>query len=201
MPPAENDAPDLDLAPEPQMPSSPKPSMIGRVNVLLILGAIIGIECIIAYLVMPTPDDVTPSVAAEEGEETDPMMEEPGPDDADFAPDVPGTPQENQVEVQVGDDFRLNFPRARANTNIRVSFQLFAVINEEDEVEFNELYEARKNRIRGDIDTIIRNSDMEDLSDPFLGLIKRKILERVNRRLGKRMVEQVEILGYSFTEQ
>jgi flagellar FliL protein len=42
---------------------------------------------------------------------------------------------------------------------------------------------------------------MNDLTDPVLGLIKRKILEKTNRLLGKAMVKGVVFSDFSYYEQ
>ena len=44
-------------------------------------------------------------------------------------------------------------------------------------------------------------SDVEDFTDPSLGLIKRKILARTNDVLGKPLIEEVVFSDFSFIEE
>ena len=67
--------------------------------------------------------------------------------------------------------------------------------------EFKHIYEAKKNRVRDNVMAIIRSAEMNDLTDPGLGLIKRKILETTNKALGKPMLEGVMFAEFTFLEQ
>jgi flagellar basal body-associated protein FliL len=47
----------------------------------------------------------------------------------------------------------------------------------------------------------VRGSEIEDLTDAGLGLIKRRILERTNKALGKPLIKNVIFSEFSFVEQ
>ncbi len=55
-------------------------------------------------------------------------------------------------------------------------------------------------RLRERIDTVIRESDPNDLTEPGLGLIKRKISAKVNEALGKPLLRGVAINDFFFFE-
>ncbi len=49
--------------------------------------------------------------------------------------------------------------------------------------------------------SIIRSADINDLTDPALGLLKRKILETTNKALGKPLLQGVAFSEFTFLEQ
>ena len=67
--------------------------------------------------------------------------------------------------------------------------------------EFKSLSASKKNRLRDNVMSIIRSADMNDLTDPSLGLIKRKILETTNKALGKPLLQGVVFSEFTFLEQ
>ena len=86
-------------------------------------------------------------------------------------------------------------------TTIQVSFHLFGVLPNGKEEEFKLLFGEKENRIRDLVRSIIRESEVSELASPGLGLIKRRILEKVNRELGKPMLQEVVFSNYSFFER
>ena len=60
---------------------------------------------------------------------------------------------------------------------------------------------ALQHRIREQVIVTVRNSEIGDLTDPGLTLIKRKILEKTNRLLGKEYLQNVVFSDFSFVEQ
>jgi flagellar FliL protein len=48
---------------------------------------------------------------------------------------------------------------------------------------------------------IVRSAEITDLTDAGLGLIKRKIMEKTNRMIGKSMLHSVIFSDFSFIEQ
>ena len=61
--------------------------------------------------------------------------------------------------------------------------------------------EENLHRFRDQVIVILRSSDLEDLTDAGLGLIKRKILEKTNPLLGKPYLQAVIFSDFSFIEQ
>jgi flagellar FliL protein len=49
--------------------------------------------------------------------------------------------------------------------------------------------------------TIVRSAEMTDFADPSLGLIRRRILEKSNRALGKPLLVEVIFSDFSLVEQ
>ncbi len=91
--------------------------------------------------------------------------------------------------------------QCRENTAWRVEFHLYGVIAKDQDAPFKQLLEHHQNRIRDQIGFIIRAADLAELADPALGLLKRKILTKVNETLGKPMLRGVVFSEFTFTEQ
>jgi len=71
----------------------------------------------------------------------------------------------------------------------------------EDEAEFLAQLEGNVHRFRDQVIVTLRSSDITDLTDAGLGLIKRKILEKTNAMLGKRYLRAIIFSDFSFIEQ
>jgi len=82
--------------------------------------------------------------------------------------------------------------------SLNVDFDLFATVQSNEEGEFFTLFESNSHRIRDQIFITVRGTEVTDLTDPTLGLIKRKILEKTNRALGKPLLHEVVFSKFSF---
>ena len=87
------------------------------------------------------------------------------------------------------------------NTTLRIDFHLSATVLEDDLDDFEEFRQTHKNRLREQVIRIMRRAEITDLTDPDLALIKRRILEKSNRVLGKPLLQQIVIGDFSFVEQ
>jgi flagellar FliL protein len=74
-------------------------------------------------------------------------------------------------------------------------------VPEKEHAEFGKLYAKCQHRLRDQVIYEIRNSEMSDLTDPGLALIKRKILAKSNGLLGKPLIRTVVFSDYAFVEQ
>lgn len=88
-----------------------------------------------------------------------------------------------------------------ANAMRVIEFHLFGTVMAEDSDEFDLLWAENKQRCRDQVIVTIRSAEVEDFTDPALGLIKRKILARTNDVLGKPLVEEVMFSDFSFIEE
>ena len=86
-----------------------------------------------------------------------------------------------------------------ASTNI--DFELYGVVLATDEVEFAERFLLHEKRLNEQVTIAIRGMQSADFTDPGLGLIKRVILEKVNRALGKSIVREAIFSEFSFFER
>jgi hypothetical protein len=106
----------------------------------------------------------------------------------------------NGVEILLG-EFNVTSFQPQANSTLRISFQLYATTSLEDEYELKKLLEANKHRVREQVLIIARSATIEDLADPMLTLIKRKVSEKVNRLIGKPLVRGAVFSDFSYFEQ
>ncbi len=90
-------------------------------------------------------------------------------------------------------------PSTGASMNI--DFELFGVVLATEEAEFAERYLLHEKRLNEQVTIAIRGMQSSDFTDPGLGLIKRVILEKVNRALGKTIVREAVFSEFSFAEQ
>ena len=187
-----------------------KPGMLGKLVALSFLVAVIGGECLVACFYLPSVAASQPSVAEHAA-----AGEEPAHDHAEEH-----AKPASQREVDLG-KFSLTSFQPATNTTLLIDFHLFGTVaNEhggEEEAsghggghgeaeavpddEFSRRYEKHKHRIRDQIITIVRSAEITDFADPSLGLIRRKILEKSNRTLGKPLLEEVIFSDFSLIEQ
>ncbi|WDI43034.1 hypothetical protein [Bremerella sp. P1] len=152
------------------------------------------VECVVAYLIIPSPQDVirAAEMQAQSGQTDGTMMkQELQPLSAD----------EETVEVDLGKPFGITAYRPLSESTMRIDFHLYATIRASDEADFTASMEKNENRFREQVIVTVRSSDEGELTDPSLGLLKRKILEKTNNILGKPMVHSIVFSEFSFVEQ
>ena len=104
------------------------------------------------------------------------------------------------VEVDLG-EFALTSFQPTSNTTLRIDFHLYGAVKQEQFEGFQVEFEEKKHRFRDQVLAIFRKSEITDLTDAGLGLIKRKILEKTNHTLGKPFLKAVIFSDFSFIEQ
>ncbi len=157
--------------------------MLARLVAAALVGLIIMVECLVTYLVLPSPDAVSKGLEtfAEVGTATSP-------------------PQAPVVEVPLG-RFSVTKHRPAHNSSVRIQFSLVYIVLKQDKREFSALLEDRVNRLRDRVIFTVTNSELTDLTDPGLDLIKRRILETSNDLFGKDIVHSAIFSDYVFIEQ
>jgi hypothetical protein len=104
------------------------------------------------------------------------------------------------VEVNLGAYHIVSF-NPKTGKGLSVDFELFGTVLAEEKGDFDHLYVAHEKRVSEQITIAVRGLQVEDLADPGLGLIKRIILEKTNRALGKPLVREAVISQFSFIER
>jgi flagellar basal body-associated protein FliL len=102
-------------------------------------------------------------------------------------------------EVEIG-AFQLS-RQAEGGINIHVQLGLSATVPEKLAEEFRKLSAEHQSRIRQSVLSIIRSSSREDLADPSLNLIRRKIQDQLNRLLEKSYLADVVVTEISIIGQ
>ncbi len=164
--------------------------LMGKLKVVGMVAAVVLVECAFAYMLIPSaaadPQAVEAAIRAAEADLMGNKKERVNVED--------------EIEVDLG-QFRVTSYQPATDTTFRVNFHLFGTIAEEDKDEFDVLKEANEARLREQVNVIVRAAEIPELTDPTLGLIKRRILDKINRILGKQLVKGVIFSDMSFVEQ
>jgi flagellar basal body-associated protein FliL len=107
---------------------------------------------------------------------------------------------QKEHEVDLG-QFSLTTLQPASNTTLLVDFHLYGTVGSESESLATELIERHKHRVRDQVLTTVRSAEIADLTDPGLGLLKRQILEKTNRALGKPILQGVIFSDFLVVEQ
>jgi len=172
---------------------APRSPLRARLKFLAFGMVVVAAECLAAYLFLPTAPDA--SAMAPLPPQVDPSGELVFAADEE-TPEIP----EELTEVDLG-EFAVTSYQPIAGTSLRIDFHLFGTVAAKDQEEFEAAIEGNLHRIRDQIIVIVRSSELEDVTDAGLGLIKRKILEKTNRSLGKPFLQAVVFSDFSFIEQ
>lgn len=155
-----------------------------NVLILAILFVLALTEMLLAYFfILPSPQTVKASV--EEAAAKNAAVGNPP-----YKPIVDDALQtEEREEVDLGEfTFTEGDP---TSTPFRLSVHFYGLINKKDRDEYDKRYELHKNRIRNAILVILRSSQQSEITDPSLGLIKNKIMVKVNDILGMPLVKGI----------
>ena len=164
-----------------------------KIKVLAFVGIVVILECVVAFMFIPDSGDmsaIAQSLANEEAHSSD--------------PDMAAALEEIKVGDQVEDDlgkFSMTSFQPMTGTTLRIDFQLFGTVSSEDEGEFLELLDENLHRFREQVIVTVRSADMETLTDPNLGQLKRLLRDKINRLLGKNYLQSVVFSDFSFIEQ
>jgi flagellar FliL protein len=182
--------PEID-SPEPK----PRSSLVRKLMLMFFMLAVIGGECAAAYLLTSAYRPSGVAIAA------GPLKPVAGPaKPAKETEDAAEKNQTEELEVDLG-KFDVNSYQPKANTTSIIDFHLYATIASSDKSAFNASIELNKNRLRDQILVIVRSADLAELTEPGLGLLKRRILEKSNTILGKAFLRTIIFGDFSFTEQ
>jgi flagellar FliL protein len=119
---------------------------------------------------------------------------------ADDEPDFTGRPHEDVREVEIGSYNVARF-NPSTNTTLTIDVHVFGTVLAEEEAEFVERFEKSKGRVGEQVVLTLHAAETAELTDAGLGLIKRKILEKTNRALGKPLVSEVLFSKFNYVER
>ena len=175
-------------------PAIPKPAAMGKLKLFVLMAALVGVECVLAYFLIPGTPQADASVSAEHT--APPATEHASPPEEKPAA---GEPNE-QVEVDLG-QFSVTAFQPATSTTLRIEFHLWGTVASSDQATFQEAWTKNNNRLRDQVIYIVRGANISDVTDAGLGLIKRKILEKTNKTLSKPYLQAVIFSDFSFLEQ
>ncbi len=111
-----------------------------------------------------------------------------------------GKDQNSPMEVDLG-EFNVTAYQPASNTTLRIDFHLYGTVAAGEQKDFLTRLEENQHRFRELVIVTVRSSEITDLTDAGLGLVKRKIMDKTNRMLGKQLLQSVIFSDFSFIEQ
>lgn len=179
--------------------------MVKPIVVCTFVALVILTECLFAWFLIPSTTEVqawaqtkTEQHAADSHAAADGHAAEGHGNEAGHA--AGGHGEKHEVEAELG-KYNVVIHQPAANLTMRVNFHLIGTLPETEEAHFHELLAKNEHRLRDQVIFEIRNSRVEDLTDPGLALLKRKILAKSNELLGKPILQAVLFSDFSFIEQ
>ena len=188
---APNETPEVSAG-NPAAAPPPRRSMLARLLVLALVLSVIGVECAVTYLCLPSASETAAMAGVV------PKAPAKAPEHEAAKPEESET--EVNVEVDMGEFCVTSFQPA-SNTTLRIDFHLFGSVSADSEKEFRRLFEENKHRLREQVLVTFRSAEISDLTDASLGLIKRTILDKTRKTMGKPLLREVIVSDYSFIEQ
>ena len=167
-------------------------SILSKLYLVLFVTGVIAAECLVAYCCIPTAAETAAMAGVVSGADANGSAGEADGQDA--------AKLEDQTEVDLGQFHVIAFHPV-SNTTLRIDFHLYGTIPPDDETEFGQLWAENTHRIRDQVIVTMRGCELSELTDAGLGLIKRKILEKTNRTLGKPLLQSVIFSEFAFIEQ
>jgi flagellar FliL protein len=188
----EPSAPNENPQAEEQTPAAAtRTNPFGKIKIVLFVALVIAVECAVAYWYLPQTAETAAlagSAVENKGEsKTTPKKE------AEKEPN-------SQVEVDLG-EFNVTAYQPASNTTLRIDFHLYGTVVAAEQKEFMTRLEENLHRFREQVIVTVRSSEITDLTDAGLGLVKRKIMDKTNRMLGKQLLQTIIFSDFSFIEQ
>lgn len=194
-------------APAPSVEAAPAGQKSGWFWKMVVLGlilAVIGAECLFAFVYVTSAtqtaihSEAAPAKPASHNAEHGHASEKQQHGQAGEHGEAAIEGEEHEIDMG---EYQLTAFQAASSTTLLINFHLFGTIASEEAGYFEASYETNKHRIRDQVLTTIRSAELADLTDPGLGLIKRQILEKTNRTLGKPVLQAIVFSDFVAVEQ
>jgi flagellar basal body-associated protein FliL len=188
----ESSTPNENLEVREQTPATEaKSSVFGKIKILFFVALVIGTECAVVYWYLPSAAEsaALAGSAVEKKEDAKTAIKHEAEKD-----------QNSQVEVDLG-EFNVTAYQPVSNTTLRIDFHLYGTVAAAEQKEFMARLEENLHRFREQVIVTVRSSEITDLTDAGLGLVKRKIMDKTNRMLGKQLLQTIIFSDFSFIEQ
>ena len=184
---------------ENEQPASKGPGLMTLIKAVAFISVIVLLQIAAASMIVPSAEQTTEIASElananldEQGEETQ------SSESASESDDEPADTEMIEVDLK---SFHILSHNLNTGSKTNIDFHLFGTVLAEDEGTFFDLFTTNEHRIREQVQITVRGADLSDFSDPTLGLIKRRILEKTNRALGKPLLHEVVFSDFSFEER
>ncbi len=172
----------------PAQPAAPSKG-ISRLYIILGLVSLILLQTLLLFFLLPSPSQVAANV-----QKSHQTVIDQQPDPQYTAPAIPKdeTEKVKKIERPFGAKFQVQDTNPTNPSKMDGFIGTFiAIIRESDAKEYDKIYAEKENRIRFIIQTILRESSLEDRTNPHLNVIRGKIVRQVNTELGVPYVQDV----------
>jgi flagellar FliL protein len=182
---------------QPKADATPAPAkasggLKGKLIIAGFMGSVVMVECALAYFLIPTADQV--AALAEHN------LQKKLPASLSEGHDEHGENSAKTIEIDLG-EYSITITQPNSPTAIRVDFHLVGTALEEESKDVQSAFDNSVHRFRDMVISEIRHLENNDLADPGLGLIKRRILEKSNALFGKPILKSVVFPDFSYIEQ
>jgi hypothetical protein len=106
----------------------------------------------------------------------------------------------HEHEVDLG-KYNIVVHQPMSQVTLRVNFHLIGTVEESQHAEFEALLAKNQHRLRDHVIFEVRNCQPDDLLDPGLALLKRRILAKSNDLLGKHLLQSIVFSDFAFLDQ
>lgn len=180
---------EVEVEGEPQVERSP---FLGRAIIGAFVGVVITVECVMAYFWIPSKEQIAKAarMQAENAMQTTGLEESVKPSKKEVS----------VVEVDLG-DITVTKHDAKTKSTLRIDFHPIGTVLASDQAKFEKLFKQFENRLQDQISSEIRQANTPDLTDPDLGLLKRRIKEKSNALLGKPIIREIFFSEFSIVQQ
>ena len=163
-----------------------------------ILSVVVAVEIVAASVLIPDAEET-----AAIGEKL--AQAEVNQNESPVTPDAPAEtektdPSLDTIEVNLGAYHVLTY-EPESGSSLNIDFELYGTVLEKEKSEFYQLFAVNQHRIEEQVVITMRGTELTDLTAAELGLIKRRILEKTNRALGKPLLREVLFPKFSFLER
>lgn len=184
------------MADEPEQEVAKKKSpLMGAVKAVAIVAILVVVEMVAAAMMIPSAED-TEKLARDLARAAKGTDDAPTQQDEALALDT----DEATLEVELLTDSITRF-NPETDATLNVQFSVYGVLLAEEAGEFTTQFEANKSRIHEQIVLTLHGAETADLATAGLGLIKRQILEKTNRSLGRPLLREVVFTKLNFVER
>jgi len=176
--------------------------MVKTIIVAVLVTVVIMVECLLAYMLIPSRADIekwSAEKAAKAGESGHSGHDE-HKSSSSHGHGGHGKEGTGEAEVDLG-KYNIVVHHPASNVTMRVTFHLIGTVPAAEHHEFEELLTKNQHRLRDQAIFEVRNCQIDDLTDPGLALLKRRILAKSNDLLGKPLLHSVVFSDFSFVEQ
>jgi len=172
------------------------PGLMTLIKAVAFVSVIVLLQIAAASMIIPSAEETT-KIAEDLATAETHLEDDASSEDSAADEDDPLLAQGKMIEVSLDSHHVLNY-NPKSGSRVNLDFNLFATVLEDEADEFHDLFLANQQRIAEQIRVLIRGAEMTDLTDPALDLLKRKVLEKVNRTLGKPLLHEVIFSKFSF---